>query len=85
MPLLQFKIGVADSLIWEMKGKAVAKREWPSLDIEAEHERKKTRGPTAPIPSTSVRSHDTGHCSQRKGEGAVSQVLYKAHCTACLI
>ena len=36
--LLQFKIGVADSLIFEEKGKAVAKRERPLRNTEAEHE-----------------------------------------------
>ena len=59
LPLLQFKIEVADSLILE--NKKVAKRGRPSQGIEAEHAAKKTHGPTAPIPSTAVHADDTGH------------------------
>ena len=62
LPLLQFKIEVADSLILENK-KKVAKRGRPSQGIEAEHAAKKTHGPTAPIPSTAVRADDTGYWS----------------------
>ena len=88
LPLLQFKIEVADSLVLEGKAKTAAKRGRPSLNVAAEHALKQKRGPTAPIPSTSVRADDTGHWpafSEKRGRcrNPGCSGVPKVTCTKC--
>jgi len=55
LPLLQFKLSVAQSSISENKAKGV-KRGRPSRDVDESHRQKEARGPAAALPVTAVRT-----------------------------
>ena len=60
LPLLQFKLNVAESLLSENKAKGV-KRGRPSRDVDEGHRQKAARGPAGPLPVTVVRTDGVAH------------------------
>ena len=61
LPLLRFKLDVAECLACAGKSEHLVKRGRPSLDVASAHKAKKAHGPVAPIPPTAIRTDNTGH------------------------
>ena len=62
MPLLDFKLEVAQCLLSQNKAHDAKKRGRPSLDsVESEFDATRKRGPAAPLPPTSVRTDGMKH------------------------